>query len=649
MNAGNIEELIHEAAARFPERIALSGGGSSLSHAELEARSNSLANFLIRSGAVPGAVVVILTQDIPLSIVAILGVLKAGCVFVPLDPSTPVRRLAAMLADLDPQWCLTDEQFFSLLSGMALEAGLTPRTIDLTRDLPGANGDAEQAGVVVDSEWADSSYPGLAHNPEQMAYVYYTSGSTGKPKGIAGRLKGIDHFIRWQIETLGLDETERVSQLLPLSFDGSLRDIFIPLATGGCICVPPTREVLLEPAQLVKWLEQDEVTVMHCVPSLWRTLINTGLSAEQLPQLRYVVMAGEAVLVADVARWQAVFGERIELINLYGTSETTMAKFWHRIVAADCERPSIPIGKPISGARALILDERGRVCPVGTVGEIYIRTPYRALGYYRQEEMTKAVFVQNPFSTDPDDIVYRTGDLGRILEDGNYEYLGRRDQQVKVRGVRVELGEVENVLREHGGVRDVAVVDREDGSGNNYLCAYVVVAEGVESGELREYAQGMLPAYMVPGSYIEMEKLPRTLSGKIDRRALPTLDEARRDSNFEYILPQTAVEEVMSGIWRGVLGLGRISTRDNFFELGGHSLLATQVMSRVREAFQIELPLTSLFDAPTVEQLSLIVAMNEAKPGQAEKIAQVLKKIDSMSDADVKQTLASKETVRENA
>jgi amino acid adenylation domain-containing protein len=638
MKNGLIQEMLHSAAERFPDRTAISSTNTSCTFAQLEARSNSLANSLIRRGAAAGSIVAILTSDISLSILAILGTLKAGCVFVPLDAATPVRRLTSTIADLDPQWCLVDDHYFPLLSGMVAEAGLSPHMVSLTGALPTRTDDSAHppSGLLAaggTDDIYDPTPPTVTHDPDQMAYVYFTSGSTGKPKGIAGRLKGIDHFIRWQIETFALDETTRVSQLLPLSFDGSLRDIFVPLTTGGCICVPPSRDVILNARELVNWLDAEQVTLVHCVPSLFRALLNAGLHAEELGSLRQIMLAGEVVLPADVARWMQVYGERVKLVNLYGTSETTMAKFYYEISAADCERQTIPVGKPMSGARAVLLDERGRVCPVGAVGEIYIRTPYRSLGYYKEPEMTKEAFVRNPLNDDPKDIVYRTGDLGRILEDGNYEYLGRKDQQVKVRGVRVELGEVENVLRGHEQVRDVAVVDREDEGGNKYLCAYVVVEGGIKEGELREFAQGMLPDYMVPSAYIEMETLPRTLSGKVDRRALPSVAQARSEGNFEYIPPRTAVEEAISDIWCKVLGLKRVSIRDSFFVLGGHSLLATQVISRMREELHVELPISSLFDTPTIEGLAATVVKRQLEMVGDEDLAELLAELDHQPEA----------------
>ncbi|PYP84773.1 MAG: non-ribosomal peptide synthetase, partial [Candidatus Angelobacter sp. Gp1-AA117] len=326
--------------------------------------------------------------------------------------------------------------------------------------------------------------------------------------------------------------------------------------------------------------------------------------------------AGEALLPADVKRWVEVFGERIRLVNLYGPTETTVTKLCYFVEAADAERASIPIGKPIRGAAAMVMNSAGRHCASGTAGEIYIRTPYRSLGYYGAPELTNEVFVLNPFSSDPNDLLYRTGDYGRQMKDGNLEFLGRRDQQVKVRGVRVELGEIENLLRRHADVKDVAVIDREDAGGNKYLCAYVVLSNGTGTGTLREYLAAQLPEFMVPSGFVEMRELPRTLNGKIDRKALPALEEARSEKKTE-VRPRTPVEEIVAGIWSEVLRLPQIGVEENFFELGGHSLLATQIISRIRESLHVELPLRALFEAPRVADLARRIEQ-ETKAAQAQ-------------------------------
>src|SRR5262249_507324 len=549
---------------------------------ELQRRADRLTGTLRGAGVTKGSVVAILANDPAEAIASIIATLQAGAAFMPLETRLPPRRLAALLDQVRPSCCLIESQIWQGLREHlpAIEA----RVIYLDQD-PGVDWNR--------SEGDDSG-------PDDLCYIYFTSGSTGQPKAIAGRLKGIDHFIRWEIDSLGLREGVRVSQLLSLSFDGSLRDLFVPLSCGGVVCVPPSREQVIEAAQLVRWLEEQRVNVIDCVPSVFRAMVNVGMTADRLKGLRYILMAGEVLSSADVGRWMDVFGERVQLINLYGTSETTMAKFCHFVTSADRQRRTVPVGKPIEGAKAIIVDEKGRPCPPGAVGEIYIRTPYRSHGYYNAPELTEQILVPNQFSRDPADIICRTGDLGRMLEDGSYEYLGRRDQQVKIRGVRVELGEVESALREHEAVEDVAVVEREDGSGYNYLSAYLVLGKEVEVGQLREHAAERLPDYMVPSAYMVMTELPRTLSGKLDRRSLPEPDAVRAGNEPGDGLIQGEVEEMVAGIWRKLLKIERLRRHDNFFQIGGHSLLATQLLSRVRDAFAVDVPLRALFDTPTI-------------------------------------------------
>jgi amino acid adenylation domain-containing protein len=474
-----------------------------------------------------------------------------------------------------------------------------------------------------------------------MAYVYFTSGSTGRPKGIAGRLKGIDHFVRWEIATFGVGPGTRVSQLTSPSFDAYLRDVFTPLCAGGTVCAPPSRETVLDAARLAEWLTERRVEIVHCVPSLFRSLLNQPLRAADFPALKYVLMAGEPLLPSDVRRWTDVFGERVQLVNLYGPTETTMTKFFYLVRASDRDRRTIPIGKPVEGARALVLDAKGRACPPGAVGEIYIRTPYRTLGYFGRPDLTAEVFVPNPFNVDPADLVYRTGDLGRVLDDGNFEFLGRQDQQVKVRGVRVELREIDDLLRRHPGVRDVAVVDLEDSGGNKYLCAYVVAGEGADAAALKEFLGASLPDYVVPSAFVMLDELPRTISGKIDRRALPKPAEAQARRESEFVAPRTPTEEAVAAIWRQVLNVERVSVEDNFFELGGHSLLATQLLARVRAALEVDVPLRALFAAPTIAGLALAVTELQAEQGGDEELARMLADIKGLSAEELDAVLGA--------
>ena len=582
-----VQYLFDCMAEQMPEQVAISCGETRVTYRELQQRTDKLAQRLVSRGARKGSIVAILLESKVEAITSILAVLKAGAVFVPLDPMLPQLRLETMVREVTPDWLLSEANLMPRLNGSS-----PGKVLSFDLDQP----------AVGDVSAAPAAEPAA---PDDFCYVYFTSGSTGRPKGIAGRLKGIDHFIRWQIETLGIGKADRVSQLLPLSFDGSLRDIFVPLCAGGTICVPAHHELVTDAKELVCWLDREAVSVIHCVPTLFRAILNEELQADQFRALRYVLLAGEALLPADVGRWREVFGDRVKLINLYGTSETTMAKFIYEVQPGDEKNRSIPVGKPMPGTRALIVDEDGRACPPGAIGEIYIRTPYRSHGYYKQPELTAEVFIQNPFSNDPNDIVYRTGDLGRLLDDGNVELLGRKDQQVKIRGVRVELEEINSVVRGFVGVKDVAVIDRKDTSGGNFLCAYIVGDGEFQLDTLRAYLHERLPGSMVPSAYVLMEELPSTMSGKIDRRALPDLKD--RTGKGEYVPPRTVTEQMVAEIWANILGLPQISLHDNFFELGGHSLLATQVMIRVRKTMGVELPLRALFEYPTVAEIATYI------------------------------------------
>ena len=290
-----------------------------------------------------------------------------------------------------------------------------------------------------------------------------------------------------------------------------------------------------------------------------------------------------------------------------------MVKFCHLVQGADVARGFIPIGKPIDGARAVLLDEAGKACPRGTVGEIIIRTPYRSLGYYRQPELTREVFVQNPFSDDPDDLVYRTGDLGRMLHDGSFQFVARKDDQVKYRGVRIELGEVEAALLQHSDVQQAAVMARHDGRGDQGLVAYFVAIDekSPTTSDLRRFLQRKLPDHMIPSAFVALDALPLSANGKVNRKALPSPDGTRPLLDRPYVAPRNPTEQAVASVWSEALAMDRVGVHDDFFELGGHSLTATQVISRMREQFRVEIPLKSLFEKPTVAHLAALIDRGE--------------------------------------
>jgi amino acid adenylation domain-containing protein len=608
MTFESVQEMFSGRVAEFESRTAIERGERSVTYAELEADSNRLANFLLEGGAGKGTMVGLLTGDPIRIITGILGVLKAGAVFVPLDPTFPDGRLRTMREQVQPQFYVTEHRYLAKLDNLDERASRAAKIVCFD------GGDY--------ANYERSEHPGLPSDPEAPCSIYFTSGSTGRPKAILGRLKGIDHFIRWQIETVGAGPGTRVTQLASPAFDGFLKDIFVPLCSGGVACAPESRDILMDPPRLRDWLNHKQVEVLHCVPSVLRALLNEGLNNDHFSAMRYVVLAGEALYPADVKRWLDVFGERIKLLNFYGTTETSIVKVSYEVKPGDVERPSIPIGKPIRGAAILLINSRGQLCRGEAVGEIHIRTPYRSHGYYGEPALTREVFIQNPFSDDATDIVHKTGDYGRLLADGNLEYLGRRDQQVQIHGLRVELGEIENLLRGHTSVGDVAVVDREGADGNKFLVVYLTLNDDRTSAELREYLAERVPQTMLPSAFVKLDQLPRTLNGKIDRKALESLELLQAEVESGSLTP---IEEIVSGIWCEVLRRPSIPRNGSFFNLGGHSLMVTQVLARVRDYLKIELPVRSLFEAPSLAEFSHLIQerINQGQQSEQRNIARI--------------------------
>jgi amino acid adenylation domain-containing protein len=593
-----IDELIRRACARFPDDVAIEWRQHRVTFRQLDDAVGEVAGALAAAGAAPGSLVGILAGESVEMIAAMLGSLAAGCAFVPVDPRFQVARLEAIAAAAKPRCWLAAPGLAGRLDQLAPKNGGGGAVIPLDVLADGR----ERAGGGV----RPAAQP---TGPDDLAYVYFTSGSTGRPKGICGRLKAIDHYVGWMQETFGVGRGTRCSQLISPAWDGFMLDAFVPLAAGGTVCAPDDRETLLDGARLRDWIDRQRLNLIHCTPSLFRQVLKQELSAGDFAALRTVLLVGEPVLPADVKRWRSVFGDRIQLVNLYGPSETTLTKLFHLIGREDAEASTIPIGKAMPGARAIIVDDAGKVCPPGRVGEIYLRTPYRSLGYLDQPEATAEVFVVNPFSGRPDDVVYKTGDLGRLREDGNFEFLGRRDGQVKIRGMRIELAPVEEALRADEEVAEAVVAVREDVQGNKLLCAYVVPrgAGGLDAARLAAVCRARLAEAMVPSAFVVLASLPRTLTGKVDRQALPDPGRTQREAP-EHAAPRTPLEQFLCAAFCELLGIPRVGVHDNFFELGGHSLLAMPLLARIRSTYAVELPLRRLFETPTVEALATAVA-----------------------------------------
>lgn len=593
-----IHTWFSQTAQQFGEQIALSYGEQQITYKQLEEKTNNLANFLILNGLTKDDFVYIITHDSITIIIAILATLKAGGVFVPLSHKIPGKRLKNILLQIPPNWLIVDQSVLGIIDTLDLFQNLQVIVNNNSDFIPALKNNKT-------NEYQDFWNPrslNIERDPDGMCYLYFTSGSTGKPKAIAGRLKAISHFIDWEINTLTIEQAFRVSQLINPAFDAFLRDIFVPLCSGGVVCIPENLETIIDGRKLVHWIDKQRINLIHCVPSLFRSLLLQESPPNQFSALQYILLSGEPLLPADVNCWIQRYGKPIQLINLYGASETTMTKFFYFVKPSDGQKKTIPIGKPMPGSTAIIVDKAGKVCSPGMVGEIYIRTPYITLGYYQQPDLTKEVFIQNPFTDKINDIVYKTGDLGRIIADGNFEYLGRKDRQVKIRGIRIELAEIENALQQHPLIRESAVLAWKDGQENLYLCAYLVGTKTLDTSKIREFLLDRLPEAMIPTIFQQLESFPKTVSGKIDRRSLP--EPQLQQPNRPLIAPRTPIEVELVKIWQKVLEVNPISIEDNFFALGGHSLLITQLMSSIDLAFQIKIPIKTLFESPTLTRMA---------------------------------------------
>ena len=575
-------------AERRPEQTALRQGNRRYSYGELHQGATTLARRLVAGRSSRGEVVAVTGPRSFGFIESALGVLLSGGVLVTLDRRLPAERQRLMLREAaaarivyvgEPR---PEDQWIWELSLPVTEV---PR-----------NG-----GAADDKSVPQADLPALQGDDE--AYVFFTSGTTGVPKGVLGCHKGLSHFLKWQREAFGVGPDDRCSHLTSVSFDVVLREIFLPLTSGGTLCLVDD-EADVAASAILAWLAEEEIAIVHTVPTLAQAWLSADTSDDDIRSVRCVFFAGEPLQGRLANRWRAKFPGTKQVVNLYGPTETTLAKCFY--VVPDHVIDGIqPLGKPLPQSQALVWGRAHQACAIGEPGEIVIRTPYRTLGYINAPEENDLHFVKNPYRDDEKDVVYFTGDRGRYRADGNIEILGRLDEQVKIRGARVELGEVASALVSLPTVLDSAVVAR-DQDDERRLIAYVVLEAGEASvaRTLRDYLKQKLPEYMVPSAFVVMDSLPLTPSGKVDRKALPAPESARGEFSERLRLPRTAHEETLARVWKEVLSEDEVGIDDNFFELGGHSLLATQVMSRVRQTFEVELPLRNLFERPTIRELA---------------------------------------------
>ncbi|MER5761807.1 amino acid adenylation domain-containing protein [Streptomyces sp. NPDC002082] len=584
-----LTDVFEEHAALHPDAPALEHEGAVLTYAELNARADRIARWLVREGVGSEDLVALAVPRSVEMVAALLGVLKAGAAFLPIDPGYPADRIAFMLRDAAPVRVLTSRA----AAGLLPQDG--PRALLL--DDPAALAGLDGAGL---TEAARTARP----RPDDLAYTVYTSGSTGTPKGVSVTHRGLCALAATLAEKYEIQPEDRVLQLASISFDMALEDFLRAYWFGATLVVPAPGPLVGD--ALGDFLEQRRISCADMPPSVLATL-----PERHFPALRVLSVGGEACPPALIARWAD--GRR--MLNLYGPTESTISATASRPMSAADPAASIPIGAPVHGTRAYVLDERLQLTPRGVPGELYIAGAGLARGYLRRPGLTAERFTADPFGP-AGSRMYRTGDLVRWRTDGQLEFVGRADDQVKIRGYRIELGEIEAVLGRHAAVAQVAVVVREDRPGDKRLVGYVVAAEsaGAEAStdDLRTHAGGSLPEFMVPAAFVVLDRLPLTANGKLDRRALPAPVYEAETGGRTARGPQ---EEILCGLFAEILDLPTVGIDDSFFALGGHSLLAAKLVSRIRSVLGVELPVRALFEAPTVATLTGLVAQAEtARP-----------------------------------
>ncbi|MFB2921068.1 non-ribosomal peptide synthetase [Aerosakkonema funiforme] len=586
-----IHQLFEQQVLQSPNAIAVQFENQQITYGELNVRANQLAHYLQEFGIQPEQLVGICVERSIEMLVGILGILKAGGAYLPLDPTYPTERLEYIISDAQISLLLTQEKLLDRFSNKGLEQ------------------------VCLDRDWhkitlANRENPNRPVSPDNLAYTIYTSGSTGQPKGVIIEHQSLVNFAQAAIAQYGIERSDRVLQFASISFDAAAEEIYPCLLSGGTL-VLRTDEMLSSIETFLKRCQEWKITVLDLPTAYWQQMLRELVAAKyNLPtSLRLVIIGGERALPQSIKLWQQWVGDFPQLLNTYGPTESTVVATVYQVSTSTPILQEVPIGRAIANVQTYILDRNLQPVSIGMPGELYLGGAGLARGYLNRPELTAEKFIPHPFSQEPNARLYKTGDRVRYLKDGNIEFLGRIDNQVKIRGFRIELGEIETILLQHPGVKEAVVVVQEERD-NKHLVAYFV-GNGKQPilTELRSFLKTKLPDYMMPSNFISLDALPLTPSGKIDRLALPKPDRARQESTDIIKTSKDELELQLIQIWKEVLNLKSIQTSDNFFDLGGHSLLAIKLFSQIKNRLGQDIPVATLFQAQTIEELAKILRL----------------------------------------
>jgi tyrocidine synthetase-3 len=586
-----IQDRLRKSFKMNRENIAVEYGDEKIKYKELNERSNKILKKLLGFKFKKQQNIALLLENEVDMISGIIGVLKSRNIFSPFEIDEPKDRMNIMFKEIGVEYIITD-------------------SLKIRNRYKNKFKIIMIADIYKEEKKSIKNFKLPKYELDDNIYTYFTSGSTGEPKAILGQNKSLTHFIDWEIKELRLKRGTRVSQLAPISFDASLRDFFLPLMIGGIVVIPCKKKEILVENKLSKWIKSTNINILHTTPSIFK-LINPQNSAFEV--LKYIVLAGEKLHPFDLRAWK---NKRVKIINMYGSTETTMLKTYHQIGQEDFGKDFIPIGKPMDGTKLFILDKYQKVCPFGIVGELYVSTPYGTKGYY-DKALNKKNFIKNLLDKKDKVLLYRTGDLAKMHFNGDIEMIGRVDYQIKIRGVRIEPAEIEKSIMKFKGIKDVVVIAKEiKKDDDKYLIAYYIKENkkkqetvkdiNKEKEEIKSKLKKMLPDYMVPSYFVRLKEFPLNQNGKLDRLNLPEPKEKDLDKN-KYEAPKTEIEKKVAKIWQEVLNVKKISRNDNFFNLGGHSLKAIQVVAKVNEMFKIEVSLKNIFVNQILSEFSQVV------------------------------------------
>jgi amino acid adenylation domain-containing protein len=595
----------------YPERVAIKTNDRTLTYNSLNVWANRIAHELLaRSNDGIRPVAILLSKDVQ-QFASILGVLKSGKIYEVLEPSYPAARIRFILNNLQPALLITDSANFPLAQCLVEDDEIL---------------NVEGLDLQLSTNNLDLSIPA-----NSIAWIHYTSASTGQPKGVMQTHRNVLNRVRRETNNHRICPDDRF--IAPASRGGSL---FLALLNGASVCPLDVRIEGL--ARLEQCINQDEVTIYDSVTSMFRYFVNQLNETIRFPTLRLIKLIGEPLYKRDVVLFRQHIHPFCVIVNRLGSNETGTFCEYNIFATTSLPEQVVPVGYPVQDVEVCLI-ENGKTSGVNDVGEFSVRSLYLSPGYWRNPALTEASFT--PDSNGSGYVTYRTGDFGRILADGCFMHLGRKDLQVKILGNRVEIPEVEGALLSLGTIRETAVVAHDDKEGNKRLVAYFVptAQHACRGHELQLALTGLLPSYMIPTMFIPMDKLPLTGTGKVDRRSLPIPDLERDIPPSPFVEPRTSGEELLAKLWAEVLAVDKIGVHDNFFDLGGHSLSATRIITRVIQTFQLELPMKALFDAPTVAEMTVIIEQHQQKQANDLELAQMLSEVEAMSDSEARQQL----------